>query len=193
MAPHPTALSSPQGRPRPIARAVLGGLCACLVAFQADVPLARHGLAYAAAAPVASARLEQDMLALVNRERRRRGLVPLRWDGRLADLARAHSRDMLARNYFAHEDPEGKSATDRAAEAGVTYRMLGENLAFAPTLRLAHQGLMKSPGHRENLLRPQFRRLGIGMVRVPPGADYHPDGPNGKYGGYLLVTQVFAS
>lgn len=144
---------------------------------------------------VSPTKLEQDMLAQVNQERRKRGLAPLRWDGELAAVARAHSRDMLARSYFAHEDPEGKSAADRAARAGVSYLMLGENLAFAPNLRIAHQGLMKSPGHRENLLRPQFRRLGIGIVRIPANARYHPRGqrvPTGRYGGYLIATQVFA-
>ncbi|HEY9856881.1 MAG TPA: CAP domain-containing protein [Stenomitos sp.] len=143
------------------------------------------------------AKLEQDMLALVNRERRSRGLVALRWDDRLAAMGRAHSRDILARNYFAHEDPEGRSAADRAAQAGVSYTILGENLAFAPNLRIAHQGLMKSPGHRANILRPQFRRLGIGIVKVPAGSDFYPNGPErqlpvGSYGGYLVVTQVFA-
>lgn len=147
------------------------------------------------AATVAPSQLEQAMLAMVNREREDRGLAPLRWDGELAVVARAHSRDMLARRYFAHEDPAGQSAADRAARAGVSYLVLGENLAFAPTLRIAHQGLMKSPGHRENLLRPAFRRLGIGIVRIPESARYHPKGqrvPAGRYGGYLLVTQVFA-
>ncbi len=147
------------------------------------------------ATAVAPTKLEQDMLALVNRERKQRGLTSLRWDGALAEVGRAHSRDMLARSYFAHEDPEGRSAADRAARAGVSYLMLGENLAFAPNLRVAHQGLMKSPGHRENILRPQFRRLGVGIVRIPADARFHPKGqrvPPGRYGGYLIATQVFA-
>lgn len=148
-----------------------------------------------AARNVSPSRLEQDMLELVNQERKKRGLPALRWDGELAAVGRAHSKDMLARRYFAHEDPAGRSAADRAARAGVSYLMLGENLAFAPNLRIAHQGLMKSPGHRENILRPQFRRLGIGILRIPADARYHPKGqrvPGGRYGGYLLVTQVFA-
>lgn len=142
-------------------------------------------------------RLAENLLALVNQERRERGLTELRWDGKLAAIALAHSKDMLARNYFAHEDPEGRSATQRAAEAGVTYMILGENLAFAKTLPQAHRGLMKSPGHRENILRPEFRRLGIGILRLPPNSRYlpkqaAPPGVHPKTGGYLLITQVFA-
>ncbi|MNX22192.1 Colicin V production protein [compost metagenome] len=142
-------------------------------------------------------RLAREMLALVNQERRERGLVELRWDGRLAVIALAHSKDMLARNYFAHEDPEGRSATYRAEKAGIPYTILGENLAFAKTLPQAHRGLMNSPGHRENILRPEFRRLGIGIVRLPANSRYLPKqaapaGAKPRTGGYLLITQVFA-
>ena len=49
-------------------------------------------------------------------------------------------------------------------EAGVKFRTAGENLALAPTLQLAHTGLMNSPGHRANILRPEFGRLGIGIM-----------------------------
>lgn len=141
--------------------------------------------------------LAKDMLAMVNRERRERGLVALHWDGRLAAVALAHSRDMLARNYFAHEDPEGRSASYRVGKAGITYTILGENLAFAKTLPQAHKGLMNSPGHRENILRPEFRRLGIGIVRLPSNSRYVPQqaataGAKPRTGGYLLITQLFA-
>ncbi len=58
----------------------------------------------------------------------------------------------------------GSNAVDRMAAAGVTYRTAGENLALAPTLSLAHTGLMNSPGHRANILHPDFGRVGIGIV-----------------------------
>lgn len=142
-------------------------------------------------------KLAQEMLDMVNKERRERGLTELRWDGKLAAVGLAHSKDMLARNYFAHEDPEGRSATYRAGKAGINYTILGENLAFAKTLPQAHRGLMNSPGHRENILRPEFRRLGIGIVRLPANSRYLPKqaapaGVKPRTGGYLLITQVFA-
>jgi uncharacterized protein YkwD len=108
--------------------------------------------------------LEAQMLALVNQERAAQGLPPLRADPELAEVARAHSRDMFARGYFSHVTPEGKDPFDRIRAANVTYRTAGENLALAPTLPQAHQGLMNSPGHRANILRPAFGRVGIGIV-----------------------------
>jgi uncharacterized protein YkwD len=121
--------------------------------------------------------LEEQMLELVNAERRAHGLRPVKPDPIMSELARAHSRDMLARGYFAHLTPEGNDLSDRMHQARIGYLSAGENLALAPTLYTAHTGLMRSPGHRANILRPQFGRLGIGIL----------DG--GTHG--LMVTQDF--
>jgi uncharacterized protein YkwD len=108
--------------------------------------------------------LEQRMLVLVNQERAAAGLRPLLADPELTEVARQHSADMFARGYFAHDTPEGLSPFDRMREANVHFLTAGENLALAPTLSVAHTGLMNSPGHRENILRPQFGRVGIGIL-----------------------------
>jgi len=108
--------------------------------------------------------LEAQMLEMVNRERAAAGLKPLAPDPLLTEVARAHSSDMFARGYFAHVTPEGLSPFDRMAAAHVTFRIAGENLALAPTVKLAHTGLMNSPGHRANILRPEFGRVGIGIM-----------------------------
>ena len=108
--------------------------------------------------------LEQRMLELVNQERVAAGLRPLAPDPELTEVARQHSTDMFARGYFAHDTPEGLSPFDRMRAANVRFLTAGENLALAPTLSLAHTGLMNSPGHRENILRPQFGRVGIGIM-----------------------------
>ncbi|MRD49551.1 hypothetical protein GHT07_19935 [Caenimonas koreensis DSM 17982] len=121
--------------------------------------------------------LEAGMLVLVNQERVRQGLRPLRADPEIAEVARAHSRDMLARGYFAHASPDGVDMAQRLKSAKVTYLVAGENLAYAQTLQAAHTGLMKSPGHRANILRPQFTRVGIAVL------------DSGKFG--LMVTQNF--
>lgn len=121
--------------------------------------------------------LEARLLQLLNEERVGKGLRPLRADPELTEVARAHSRDMLARGYFSHISPEGKDPFDRMRQAKVVYHTAGENLALAPTVSLAHQALMNSPGHRANILRPAFGRVGIGVM----------DG--GKHGG--MATQVF--
>jgi uncharacterized protein YkwD len=121
--------------------------------------------------------LEAAMLALVNEERAKTGLPALQADPQALDTARAHSQDMLARGYFSHIDPDGASPFDRMRANGLRFRTAGENLALAPTLPMAHRGLMNSPGHRANILQPAFGRLAIGIL----------DG--GRYG--LMVTQTF--
>jgi uncharacterized protein YkwD len=108
--------------------------------------------------------LEAEMLALVNRERAKAGLAPLAPDPELTEVARRHSADMFARSYFAHNTPENKTPFDRMKEANVNFLTAGENLALAPTLDIAHTGLMNSPGHRANILQPKFGRLGIGIM-----------------------------
>ena len=108
--------------------------------------------------------LEAQMLALINRERALTNLAPLVADPELVGVARSHSADMFARGYFAHITPEGRDPFDRMRAASVTFITAGENLAHAPTLKLAHNGLMNSPGHRANILRGQFTRIGIGIM-----------------------------
>jgi len=108
--------------------------------------------------------LEQRMLELVNGERVANGLQPLAPDPELTEVARRHSTDMFQRGYFAHDTPEGLSPFDRMKQANVHFLAAGENLALAPTLSVAHTGLMNSPGHRANILGPQFGRVGIGIM-----------------------------
>jgi uncharacterized protein YkwD len=124
----------------------------------------RVPLPYTVANPRPRPDLEAQMLQLINRERAAEGLNPLRADPELVEVARAHSRDMFARGYFSHVTPDGKDPFDRIRQAQVRYITAGENLALAPTLQQAHQGLMNSPGHRANILRPAFGRVGIGIV-----------------------------
>jgi uncharacterized protein YkwD len=108
--------------------------------------------------------LEAEMLRLVNKERIASGLGPLAPDPELTEVARQHSADMFARGYFAHVTPENRGPFERMREANIRFLAAGENLALAPTLQIAHTGLMNSPGHRANILRPEFGRVGIGIM-----------------------------
>lgn len=127
--------------------------------------------------PVVVPDLENQMLVLINKERGKAGLEPLTMDASLTKIARQHSFDMFDRSYFSHQTPEGLTPFQRMEVAGIHYEIAGENIALAPTLMTAHEGLMHSPGHRANILRPSFTAVGIGIL----------DG--GKYG--LMVTQDF--
>lgn len=107
---------------------------------------------------------EQEMFRKVNMERAKAGLELVAFDNALRDVARAHSNDMFKRGYFSHYTPDGISPFDRMNNAGIQYLYAGENLALAPTTPLAHQGLMNSPGHRANILNPNFKKIGIGVI-----------------------------
>lgn len=121
---------------------------------------------------------EDAMLRLVNRERANYGLPLLTMDERLRRVARSHSEEMFRLSYFAHESPVRGTPFDRIRAAAIPFAAAGENLAYAPNVELAHQGLMKSPEHRRNLLSPAYHRVGIGIIRA------------GSWG--RMVTQNFA-
>jgi uncharacterized protein YkwD len=120
---------------------------------------------------------EEEMLRLVNAEREKQGLKALVMDDKLREVARAHSKDMFAKGYFAHVNKEGKDPFERMKDAGIKFNVAGENLALAPNVNLAHEGLMNSPGHRANILTAEFGKVGIGCI----------DG--GKYG--KMFSQEF--
>lgn len=107
---------------------------------------------------------EKEMFNLVNEERKKAGLQPVGEDPSLREVARNHCTDMLARGYFSHYTPEGKSPFDRMAEGDVQFTYAGENLALAPSPKLAMQGLMNSPGHRANILSKNFGKVGMGVI-----------------------------
>lgn len=107
---------------------------------------------------------EKRMLDLVNHTRAKKGLSELASDLELSQVARNHAKDMLMRGYFSHYTPEGLSPFDRMEQFGVVYLYAGENLAFAPDVEIAMDGLMKSPGHRENILSKDFGNIGIGVI-----------------------------
>lgn len=121
---------------------------------------------------------ESEMVRLVNTARVNKGMSELRVDAQIVAVAREKSRDMFVRSYFSHYDPDGKNAADRMSAAGVGFTLVGENLAYAPDVETAHEGLMNSEGHRMNILEPRFHRIGIGVI----------DG--GLYG--KMFTQIFA-
>ncbi|MDI3538297.1 MAG: hypothetical protein PWP12_504 [Bacillota bacterium] len=120
---------------------------------------------------------EARMVELVNQERVKAGLKPLVVDMRLVETARAKSRDMIEGSYFGHNSPVLGSPFEQMRRSGISYHYAGENLAGAPTVEQAHAALMKSPGHRANILNPNFTRIGVGIA---------DGGPYGK-----MFTQQF--
>ena len=133
--------------------------------------------------------VEAATLCLLNAERTSRGLAALRANGRLRNAAVAHSRDMVANHYFAHEDQSGGGPEDRIAHAGYLPRygpwVIGENIAwgtdYLSTPREIMRAWMNSPPHRHNVLYSDFREIGVGIALGVPdpslgdGATYSTD------------------
>ncbi|MFH5797331.1 CAP domain-containing protein [Haladaptatus sp. CMAA 1911] len=136
----------------------------------------------------------------VNEERSNRGLEPLAFSTDLREIARYHSEDMATRNYFSHTSPEGENFADRydrfdhtcrASAGDGRYLTGGENIAQTwydvrvttadGTVRYTTEDelaraivtqWMNSQGHRENILTPEWRNEGIGIVVTDEGKVY---------------------
>lgn len=126
---------------------------------------------------VAMTALEQAMFDDINALRVRNGLPPLAPDPALIALARERSADMAARNYFSHTTPEGLSVFDLMEARGIPYAWAGENLARnnypeAETERVAFDSLVASPPHFQNMLGPNYTRMGVGVAVDGDGMFY---------------------
>ena len=101
---------------------------------------------------------------LTNAARVNHGLSVLEFIEPLIETARDHSEDMAKNNYFSHTNLEGQSPFDRMAEDNISFRTAGENLATGQQSSIfAHEGLMNSLGHRENILNEDFESLAVGV------------------------------
>ncbi len=121
------------------------------------------------------------MIRLVNQDRTRWGLPPLMVDPRLVRIARAHSRDMAVNGYFGHTSPRQGTLATRLQAADYPAVWCGENIAEADSIAGAEADLMRSPGHRANILAVEATHLGIGIIARPAGTGTH-----------WLITQEFA-
>jgi uncharacterized membrane protein required for colicin V production len=117
-----------------------------------------------------------EVFRLVNDARAQAGVPPLAWSNSLAVVAMGHVMDMYTNGFISHVSPTTGTVADRVRAARISLSVVGENLALAATPRSIHAALMDSDGHRANILRTSFDRIGVAAV----------DGPLG-----LMVVQVF--
>jgi len=119
---------------------------------------------------------EVEMLSfeLINQDRSQAGLPALKLDAKVAAVARAHSADMRERNYFGHIDPDGITPSGRLRNAGISFRISGENISRTKGIndpaKAANNEFLADSAHRAVLLNPQFTRAGVGVVRS--GTEY---------------------
>ena len=133
---------------------------------------------------------ETQLLQLITASRSEAGVAPLAFDSELQSAADQHTHWMLDADTFSHTGSGGSSPFQRMAAAGYDYRSAGENIAYisgwgAETIDSAdverlHANLMASPGHKANLLNPNFTEVGLGLEQ-------------GDYGGWpaLFLTEDF--
>jgi uncharacterized protein YkwD len=119
---------------------------------------------------------EQRFVDLVNRERWWQGMSQLQIDAVLVKAARAHSREMADLNYFDHYSPTpglqtGMERYLAALGHRPSWAYLGENLFYCSIVDVnrGHDRLMKSPGHRANIMNPRFDSIGVGIYESADG------------------------
>ncbi|MEU9842295.1 CAP domain-containing protein [Actinomadura sp. NPDC048032] len=114
--------------------------------------------------PAGRSRFAAEVVSLTNAHRASHGLRPLADDPRLTAAAQAYSEDMAVRRFYSHTSPEGTQPWDRARAAGSTHLGIGENIACGQRSPAeVVQGWMDSPGHRANILKPDFTHIGVGF------------------------------
>ena len=125
-------------------------------------------------------------LCLLNGERADRGLAPLTENAKLAQAALGHSQDMVANSYFSHDGRNGSDVVDRIKATGYLPTngrwSVGENLAWGTGTLATPAGIvnawMNSQGHRDNILRGDYKEIGFGLVTGNPKSS---DGQGATY------------
>lgn len=116
---------------------------------------------------------ENQVLNLVNKERAAAGLAPLKYNSKLAEVAKAKAADLRDKNYFSHTSPTYGSPFDMMKSFGINYSSAGENIAKGyKTPAAVMDGWMNSPGHKANILNSSFTEIGVGYVTDSTGAGY---------------------
>ena len=101
----------------------------------------------------------QEMLKLINEERAKVGVAPLKWSNELEDSANLRSSEIAA--YYSHTRPDGSSCLD------VNEHVHGENIAAGQVdAEAVMKSWMNSPGHRSNILNPEFKSIGVGSIKI---------------------------
>lgn len=113
----------------------------------------------------------------MNAERASKGLGTLRWNDRIAEVARVHSQNMAANGFFSHRGIDGTMVDDRADLFGVKeWRAIGENIAYLRGYEqpesMAVEKWMQSSAHRRNLLGSQWTDSAIGVAVTDDGTFY---------------------
>jgi uncharacterized YkwD family protein len=116
----------------------------------------------APSAEISASTYADQVVSLVNVQRAEAGLQPLTVDQPLADMALDKAKDMYSNQYFSHTSPTYGSPFDMMEEYGIEFSYAGENIAMGQqTPQEVMTAWMNSPGHRENILNPNYTKIGV--------------------------------
>lgn len=116
---------------------------------------------------------ENEVIRLVNIERKNNGLTGLKGNWQVSRIARYKSKDMADLNYFAHYSKTYGSPFDMLETFGVKFSAAGENIASGQkTPKEVVTAWMNSPGHRSNILSPSYTEIGVGLAKNKEGKCY---------------------
>lgn len=124
-------------------------------------------------APSPSGSYEKQVVDLVNQERQKAGLAPLKENAALSNVAETKAKDLRDNNYFSHTSPVYGSPFDMMKQFGIKYTAAGENIAKGQRdPQTVMNGWMNSEGHRANILNSNFTEIGVGYVTDSNGNTY---------------------
>lgn len=110
--------------------------------------------------------LESEVVRLVNIERSKHGLPALKENWELSRVARYKCTDMINKNYFSHTSPTYGSPFNMMESFGLRFSAAGENIAMGQRTPVeVVNAWMNSPGHRSNILSPNFTQIGVGLAK----------------------------
>jgi uncharacterized protein YkwD len=136
-------------------------LVLAVAALAALVPTASAGSAHSTQSARA---FTSALVSAINDARAANDLPPLQVDARLTTAARGQSSYLASAGVLDHTGPDGASLSTRLARQGFHAHMVGENLAAGMGPAATVSAWLASPGHRMNMLEPEFHRLGVGVV-----------------------------
>lgn len=105
-----------------------------------------------------------EVLNLVNQERKKNGLTALTLSSKLTSIANTKAKDMAVNKYFSHNSPTYGTPFEMLQKFGVKYKSAGENIAAGQkTPAQVMDSWMNSSGHRANILSKNYTELGVGF------------------------------
>jgi uncharacterized protein YkwD len=121
-------------------------------------------------------KIAKEVFDNLNKTRQMEGYAKLKWSPEAANVANLHCANMARYNFFSHKGLDGLFVNERADELGVSWRAIGENIAYNQgyddPVDFVIERWMNSPSHRKNILNPRWSESGVGVTVTDEGRYY---------------------